>query len=173
MDRAEELYGRLIAPIEEKMMATVARIVRHPDDAGDVFQEVLGVVWRKLRTIDRHPNPSGYILRVCVSRSYDALRRRVRRREVSLEPGSAEAIPARADPPQDAGEALSIRRAIGALPPRQAQALLLRAVDGSPYGAIGEILGCSEATARSHVSKGRARLLKLLIAVGIMKPGEA
>ena len=35
VDSAEELYGKLIEPIEQKMIATVARIVRDPDDGGD------------------------------------------------------------------------------------------------------------------------------------------
>ena len=42
------------------------------------------------------------------------------------------------------------------------QAVLLRLVDETPYQAIGDILNCSEATARSHVSKGRLRLREIL-----------
>jgi DNA-directed RNA polymerase specialized sigma24 family protein len=45
---ADELYQRLIAPIEKTMIAVVARTVCDPEDAQDVFQEALAVIWRKL-----------------------------------------------------------------------------------------------------------------------------
>jgi DNA-directed RNA polymerase specialized sigma24 family protein len=61
----------------------------------------------------------------------------------------------------------AIREAIAMLPPNQGQAVLLRIMEDSPYDTIAGILGCSEATARSHFSKGKARLLKLLGELGI------
>lgn len=87
MGKSDELYERLISPIEKRMIGIVARIVRDPEDAADVFQEVLALIWAKLERIDRHPNPHAYILRICITRSYDALRKRARRRrrEIRLE----------------------------------------------------------------------------------------
>ena len=85
------------------MILTVARIVRDPEDAADVFQEVLAVIWNKLERIDRHPNPHAYILRICVTRSYDALRKKARRRrrEIRLDSLKAMLLPFR---PQDLPE---------------------------------------------------------------------
>ena len=162
---AEELYQELIAPIEQQMMRTVARIVGDPDDAADVFQQVLATVWKKLKRIHRHPNPPGYILRICVNASYDAIRRRarLRRREVPLEAATqtAPTTAARAVP-EACEKKEAIMDAIAALPTKQAKAVLLRVVQELPYRAVGEVLGCSEATARSHVSKGTARLRLIL-----------
>ena len=62
----------------------------------------------------------------------------------------------------------AIHRALFSLPPRQGQALLLRAIDNAPYEAIAATLGCSENTARSHVSKGRSRLHEILVDRGIL-----
>jgi hypothetical protein len=45
------------------------------------------------------------------------------------------------------------------LPPKQGQAVLLRVVENLSYQGIGGILGCSEATARSHFSKGKSRVI--------------
>ena len=127
MDNAEHIYQRLIEPIEDKMIAIVSRIMRDPDDAADVFQEVLAVIWRKLPKINRHPNPHAYIIRICVSRSYDALRKRIRRREVRLDTDKAAAIPAKTNCPSTFCEtAASIRCAITLLPPNQGHAVLLR-----------------------------------------------
>ena len=168
--KSEWLYERLLRPIEKQMISTVGRIVRDPDDAEDVFQEVLVVVWAKLERIVRHPNPHAYIMRVCVTRSYDALRKRARRqrREARLDSLKAMLLPFRPqDLSRDRDRASAVRNAISMLPPNQGRAVLLRAMDGSPYHVIAKILGCSEATARSHFSKGKARLAKILVELGI------
>jgi len=117
LDKAEEIYQRLIEPIEQKMILTITRIVRDPDDAADVLQEVLAVIWRKLRRIDCHPNPHAYILRICLTRSIDSIRRRVRQREVSLEIEKVSVVPNEMPGHSAASEkATAIRQAIGLLP---------------------------------------------------------
>jgi len=164
LEPAEVMYQRLIEPIEEKMIGIVGRIVRDPDEAADVFQDVLAEIWARLRRINRHPNPRGYILRICISRSYDALRRRAhrRRREKRLARQSLESIPAA--PPNCPTEGLraKIRDLIGLLPPQQGKAVLLRLLDETSYRDIARILGCSEASARVHFSRGKERLGRLL-----------
>jgi len=166
----DEVYQRLISPIEKRMIGIVARIVRDPEDVADVFQEVLALIWSKLERIDRHPNPHAYIIRICITRAYDALRNRARRRrhETRLESIKAKMWPARSLSYTKEGDtATVIRDAIAMLPPNQGQAVLLRLVEGSPYHTIAGVLGCSEATARSHYSKGKARLVVLLGELGI------
>lgn len=178
MDSAEEIFQTLIAPIEKQMIRTVARIVHDPDDAADVFQECLAEIWKKLPKVHCHPTPQAYILRICIGRSYDALRRRALRRsrevqadDITLEAAADRVRPhASTDttPAADSGKESTIHRAIATLPPSQAHAVLLRAVEDMPYDAIGATLGCSEATARSHFSKGRARLHEILTRLGIL-----
>jgi len=171
MEKSEELYEKLISPIEEQMIETLSRIIRHPEDAADVLQEVQAYIWRKLGKIHRHPNPHAYILRLCVSRSYDALRRRYRRRQ--WESPLTEESPVKRSPgcPEDSlvnSETIAfIHQAVASLPGTQGRALLLRAMGNEPYQVIAQILGCSETTARSHVSKARARLCKILGELGI------
>ena len=170
MGKSDELYERLISPIEKRMIGIVARIVRDPEDAADVFQEVLALIWAKLERIDRHPNPHAYIFRICITRSYDALRKRARRRrrEIRLESIHAKMWPARSLGYIEEGDRVTaIREAIAMLPPNQGQAVLLRIIEDFPYHMIAGVLGCSEATARSHFSKGKARLIKILGELGI------
>lgn len=170
MGKSDELYERLISPIEKRMIGIVARIVRDPEDAADVFQDVLALIWAKLDRIDRHPNPHAYIIRICITRSYDALRKRSRRRrrEVRLESMQTKIWPDLSLGYLRQGDRVAtIREAIATLPPNQGQAVLLRVMEDSPYDAIANVLGCSEATARSHFSKGKARLVNLLGELGI------
>jgi len=153
--------------------ATALRIVRDPNDAADVIQETLAEVWKRLHKIDRDANPHAYILCICVSRAYDLLRRRARRRE--RESGAATertAVPtAVSDPAVQVTareQAEAIRHAVGLLPPKQGKAVLLRASQSLSYAAIACILGCSEATARSHYSKGTARLRGILAGLDLL-----
>lgn len=172
MDKAEELYAALIEPIEDRMIAIVMRLVRDREDAADVFQEVLATVWSKLSQIHRHPNPQACILRICVNQAYDALRVRARRRrcEVPLEPEHIEdrAAPVAEGETEGRDVEAMVRAAVLSLPVQQAQAVLLRLLDGESYPVIGRILECSEMTARSHVSKGRARLREILSEQGVV-----
>lgn len=169
---AEKIYNELIGPIEDRMIATVIRIVRRPEDASDVFQEVQAHIWRKLKMIHKHPNPHAYIMRVCVSRSYDALRNRSRRsrREVQMTDSAMEGFSARpTDSMVNNENVAAIHQAVASLPTTQGKALLLRVMDDEPYNTIALILGCSEVTARSHVSKARARMQELLGELGILQ----
>ena len=166
MEPSEEMYKRLIEPIEDRMISIVTRIIGDHHDSLDVFQEILAVIWIKLKKIDRHPNPQAYILRICMSRSYDALRRKARRRrEVRLEKHIA-------DLRQQSGHkepevSFAIREAISLLPPKQGKAVLLRLIEGEDFATMGSILGCSPVTARSHFSKGRTQLRTILLHWGI------
>jgi RNA polymerase sigma factor (sigma-70 family) len=47
---------------------------------------------------------------------------------------------------------------IAALPPRQRAVLALRYYDGRTDGEIAELLGCREATVRSHAARALATL---------------
>ena len=166
VDQAQELYRRLIAPIEDKMVSIISRTVPMPDDADDVLQQALVVVWEKLPNLARHPNPHAYILRICLSCSVDHLRRQNHRREVRLPVDCPEPADCPPDPVAASETAQTVRDAIGHLPPHQARAVVLRALEDFSYADIGGILGCSDQTARSHFAKGMARLRSVLASLG-------
>ena len=171
MEASDKLYDKLIRPIEHHMVGIVGRIVRDLDEAEDVFQEILAVIWARLDKIDKHPNPHAYILRICVTRAYDALRKRARRRwfEIFLENIKTKFVPVnQTDFTEDFDRRSAVRKAIVMLPPKQGQAVLLRLIDETPYHKIGSILGCSEVTARSHFSKGKARLQEILATMNVL-----
>lgn len=153
-DRATE-FEELVLLHRDRMTRTVWRIVRDADLAEEALQEALGAIWKKLDAVRAHPNPEALVLRICLDAAYDQLRGRLRRRERSAPEEEEAASPAGAEGEAQVREVLD---AIRRLDRRQATAILLHAVQGEPYRAVAEALGCSEATARVHVQRARAKL---------------
>ena len=88
------------------------------------------------------------------------------RRRPGLGPDALEERHDPAPPPPDClvhqEQLLRLRRAVVALPERQARAVLLRYLEEREYDAVALEMGCSPAAARSHVSKALAALRRQL-----------
>jgi RNA polymerase sigma-70 factor, ECF subfamily len=159
-------YQRLIAPIEDRMMRAIWRVVRDPDDTEDAFQEALLTVWKRWDRICAHPNPHALILQICIHAGHDVLRRKVRQgRWVETGAIPEEIADTAASPIQNISEAeqdAAVFRAIGSLSKNQACAILMHAVEEVPYPAIAAAMDCRESTVRKHVARARTKLRVLL-----------
>lgn len=162
----EALYDELIAPMERRMMRTIWRVVRQGELAEDALQDALTLIWRKRDRVRRHPNPEALILRMCLNCAYDALRKQERFRKLQ---DSSEPRPIDHAPNGNAVHLLEekdveaeVLGAIARLPRNQALAVLMRIVHDEPYDVIARAVGCSETTARIHVSRARQRLSERL-----------
>ncbi len=160
MSGAEE-YERIVGPIEDRMVRTVWRILRDSHDAEDAFQDAVARIWQRWECISRHPNPRALILRICTNSAYDVLRERSRSHHVHLEDRDQQTESPEVS--QDRRLILEedcarVLAAIGQLPRAQAVAVFLRLVEERPHADIAEVLGCSEATVRTHFKRGSKRL---------------
>lgn len=162
----EGIFEQLVGPMESRMMRSIWRIVRSPELAEDTLQEALTTIWKKLPLVRRHPNPQALMLKICLNAACDSLRRRKRSLshvQISIlgnTPAASERVTASALSAREMED--EVLRAIGRLPRKQALAVLMRVTQGESFEVIARTLGCSEITARIHVSKGRARLRKWL-----------
>lgn len=169
MNTAEAIYLEYIDPIKDRMKSCIYRIVQHPDDTADVFQDALFKIWNYLDRIVQHPNPQAYILSICVTSAYDHLRKRVRHslHEVPLQSDVSMALTENQRPGYMSEVLQIVHQSIASMSLQQAQAVFLRLFEEESYSAIGEVLGCKEETARSHVSKGLEHLRSILLARNI------
>jgi len=171
MTNGQQYYKRLIEPIEQQMISVIGRIVRNSDEAMDVLHNALATIWSKLDKIDKLTNPHAYILRICVTHAYDALRNAKSRRY-----HESQAFFQRSDGwadqsvngDNDEQFLKFVYEAIRMLPRKQAKCFLLRAVDDFSFLEIANILNCSEPTARSHYSKARVRIYDILRKRGVL-----
>jgi RNA polymerase sigma-70 factor (ECF subfamily) len=74
--------------------------------------------------------------------------------------------PPSADPVERRALGRALEAAMASLRPEHRAAVGLRYEQGLPFDEIGHILGIPEATARSHVHRGRKALARLLTAAG-------
>ncbi|QDU11050.1 RNA polymerase sigma factor [Gimesia aquarii] len=165
MDRPTS-YDNLIRPIEDKMLATVWRVLRSTQDAEDTLQDVLTTVWQKWSKIERHPNPRAFILKICANAAIDQLRKQIRLKNRESVSELSHLLPSPHIPPQDEAigqETLKeIMGAVAQLSENQATAFVMRFVQVEPYENIAMALECEEATARKHVARGKKKLAEIL-----------
>lgn len=102
-------------------------------------------------------NPPAWIRRVVANMSHSAWRRRyAEQRALGRVPPP---VRVGMDVPSDTEE---FWKEVRGLPLRQAQAIALFYLDDLPVSDIADILGCTESTARVHLTRGRKSLAKRL-----------
>ena len=145
---------------------SVLRDVRAAEDAvQDAFERALGALGRypegRLRNMRLRP----WMYRITLNVARNRLRRR---REVTVEEVSAVEGEGSNENPEGVMDVLA---ALGRLPERQRVAVTLRYLQDLPYAEISGITGWPEATVKTLVRRGLARLRGMMI-IGESKGGE-
>src|SRR5262245_51278586 len=113
------------------MVNCVWRIVRDPDETEDVVQEVLLHLLNKPDAVFRHSNPTALILRICVNKALEHLRKQSSRR-TALDRLSAE-MPAPVSTPAESmasgEERARLLNFLKLLPPRESEAVTLHVLE--------------------------------------------
>ena len=123
--------------------------------AEDLTQEAFMAAYRKWDRISRYDQPRAWVRRVVANKSVSAWRRRLATSTVVARLAAADPI---GEDPELNAETIELWEAVRALPQRQAQAVALHYLEGLPLGEIGEILGCSSGTVKTHLARARDRL---------------
>ncbi|MFL6172445.1 MAG: SigE family RNA polymerase sigma factor [Marmoricola sp.] len=120
-------------------------VTRDHGGAADLVQDVLERAWQRWDDMVAAGTTESYLLRSIANGAVSRWRK-LRRLISVAEPIGHEA----AAPGDDAGVAWLL---CAELPPVQRVAVVLRFYEDLPYAEIATILGCAEATARSHVHR--------------------
>jgi len=149
----EYVDGRLGA-----LLRHATAITCDPHLAQDVVQEVLVRAQARWDHIGQLSRPDAYVRRMVLN-EFLSWRRRFSGRAVPTRHQTIDAAtPAVADPAVGVVERDAAVAMIAGLPPRQRAVLALRFYEGCSDSEIADLLGCSEATVRSHASRALATL---------------
>jgi RNA polymerase sigma-70 factor (ECF subfamily) len=163
-----DAFAELVARYRNQITSYIYRMVNDYDTAVDLAQETFLRVYRAAGRYQTTHAFSTYIYRIATNLAISELRKRKRRRLVSL---TGLLSPADGDeqidfnPPDDqplqditlidAERREVIRRAISTLPDRYRAPLVLRDVEGKSYDEIASILQTSEGTVKSRINRAR------------------
>lgn len=155
-----EIYRLYYKP----MYHTSFRILGDTMEAEDVMQEAFLVAFRNLGSIDLNTSFGGWLKRIVVNRSLDALRKRKPQIELVEDyPDEIHAEPWNPTEEGTIGEKVEkIRRALEKLPEKYRLVLSLNLFEGYDHEEIGQILGVTPSTSRAQLSRGKQKLLQLI-----------
>jgi RNA polymerase sigma-70 factor (ECF subfamily) len=151
-------FEMLMRQHERLVLVTALRLTGNMADAQDISQEVFLKLYRNLRKLDGAARVASWLYRVTVNACRDLQRRK--RPETPVE--FAGDLPAAGMDPQQAATVAERRRvlemSLRMLPEKERAALVLRDLEGLSTGEVARVLGSSEATVRSQISKARVKV---------------
>ena len=166
-----DAFGELVSRYRNQITSYIYRMTNDYDEAVDLAQETFVRVYRAADRYQTSHAFSTYIYRIATNLAISELRKRKRRRLVSLtgffqtndEADAREFSPADDKPLQDrelvdAERRNAVQRAISTLPEKYRAPLILRDVEERSYEEIARILQTSEGTVKSRISRARGFL---------------
>ena len=167
----EAAFAELVGRYRHQITSYIYRMTSDYETAVDLAQETFVRIYRAADRNQASHAFSTYIYRIATNLAISELRRRKRRRLVSLTgffQSRDGAPPTEFNPPderplQDTAlvereRRLAVERAIQTLPDRYRAPLVLRDVEGKSYEEIALILKTNEGTVKSRISRARSFL---------------
>jgi RNA polymerase sigma-70 factor (ECF subfamily) len=135
---------------EREIMRFILRSTRDREDALDLFQETWLRAYRAYPRLDGVDGIRPWLFRIATNLCLNRVRDRARRSRVIVDSEARATDQA----PSSIGShdgIIRLKVAIGKLPRKQREALLMRKFGGLDYDEIGAALGCSNDAARADV----------------------
>jgi len=156
--KAQEAFYRFFAP---KMFGVCLRFSADSDEAEDIMQEGFIRVFRYIKDYRGDGSFEGWVRRTMVNTAINHYKRRIKRSFTKPieQAGLAAGFNANIVEQMSANELLKI---ISKLPVGYRTVFNLNIIEGYTHREIGELLGISENTSKSQLSRARASLQKKL-----------
>jgi len=153
-------FGRLVDRRQRAVRAFLRRLCGNAAEADDLAQETFLAAWAQMGQFRGEADVGAWLLGIAWRRHQRAARSGLRRRARDASWSEAEGL-------QRAGEAspddrLTLERALAALPLEQRAAVALCLGGEFSHPEAAAILGLPLGTVKSHVARGRARLLDMI-----------
>lgn len=162
MTHAERVaaFDKLRARYLRLLTAVLWKLSGDREVFAEAMQYALLGLWRHVEKLEGR-RAGSYIYRIALSANSRAWRERIGRNG-DVPVGSATSNEGPEGKTERGDLVAVVRLTISRLPERQSRAVVMRYLEQVDYHTIAARLGCSEAAARSHVSKGVASLRREL-----------
>ncbi len=155
--RSQEALYRLVAPV---MYALCLRYGGNADDAGDIMQDGFIKVFSKIGQYSGKGSLEGWIRRIMINTALERYRGQVHME--SLEDKADQVSGVAGDETLEEITADEISNVISELSPKYRMVFNLYAIEGYSHKEISEMLGISEGTSKSNLSRARSVLQEKL-----------
>jgi RNA polymerase sigma-70 factor (ECF subfamily) len=152
-------FEQVVRQREAQVLRTAYRILGNWADAEDVAQEAFLRLHRRGLDFPNEMTLGAWLYRVTANLCID--RTRAARNAGEL-PELASALPSAEREMLRAERKQRLMAALATLPAKERAAVVLREIEGLPTSEVAQILGSTEGTIRSQVSKAMTRLRTLL-----------
>ena len=150
-------FDALYSAYKARIYSFVLRLMGDPELADDVTQECFTKAYQALPGLERGTKLLPWLYRVASNSGIDHLRRKKRFQWLRVHKiENTRDEPHAADESGGVGERAHIQAVLRTLPPENAAALLLHAVEGYSYKEIADIQGASLTAVRSRIARARA-----------------
>ena len=154
---SELAFNTLVDRHQQAVRTFLRRLLGNDADADDMAQETFLAAWTHARSFRGEASVRGWLCGIAWRKAKGAQRSWARQRSRDTEH--------HAQSPESGGAAamedrLAVKRALQALPLEQRAALTLCLICGFSHSEAAGILGTALGTVKSHVFRGRERLMK-------------
>lgn len=169
-DGRTDAYEELVRKYQAKVYSMALSFTRNREEAFDISQDVFMKAFLALPKFNLESEFGTWLYRISINQLKDALRKKKRRREVSLD--EVPELRATTDDPAASSEAsrereyrrAQVLKGLGVLPEKYRIILTLRDIQGLSYEKIVDVLGVSPGTVDSRLHRAR-RLLQKKVAI--------
>jgi RNA polymerase sigma-70 factor, ECF subfamily len=148
-------FEDLVREHQSMVFSIAYHFLQDPGAAEEVAQDVFLQLYRKLPDLESAAHVVFWLRKTACHRSIDRTRRRLRRRQVSLETVGELPSAARWGDPWMSRR---LREMVGALPERMRMVLILRFQEELELNEIASVLGIPEGTVKSRLQRAVAKL---------------
>lgn len=163
-----DAFETLMTPYERKIYCLCLRMMGSAHDGEDAAQEAMIRIWQKIGQYREEASFSTWVYRVTASACTDALRRRSRTAQPSLDAlreqgfDAADGAPTPEEAAQTGEERRAMARAVASVPEGMRSVFLLRDVHGLSVEQTAKALRISQGTVKSRLSRARERIAAAL-----------
>ncbi len=153
LDGDELAFNEIVRKYQEKIYWHARRMLGNHLDADEVTQQVIIVLYKKLKTFNFKSSLYTWIFRITSNLSINYLRRERVKKFFSFEDSPQEEIVESADIVKDYEDKEKLERiekALKAIPPKQREVFILRHFEGLSYQEISEITGKKVGTLKAN-----------------------